>query len=377
MANFKSSATESIREGILRLILLGDISIGEAFSTFGEFAPALADADCVVANLEGAIISQKKLSYVSRRKALVLVNSPEVLKVLEHFNVKAVCLANNHVYDVCRPVQHTVDVLARAEVASFGAGANLAEASEPFVFQHDDTTLKVFSFGWEVIGSLPASDVSEGVNPFVARWALDTIRSLRGTDDSSFVVFIMHWNYELELYPQPAHRQLAHDLIREGVDAIVGLHPHVAQGAEFVEGRPIVYSLGDWFFPPRQLGYFRLAYPPITSRQLALELDIRGRRVMNVRFHWHWFDADVSLLSIEKTEDSNGSVIQELTPYSGMGHSEYVHWFRRHRRRRRGLPVYVDYRHSRRNWTKDQYVKLRQSLIQTLVRARFKRGPRA
>jgi len=182
----------------------------------------------------------------------------------------------------------------------------------------------------------------------------------------------MHWNYELELYPQPAQRQLAHDLIAEGVDAIVGLHSHVAQGGELVNGKPILYGLGNWFFPARQLGHLHLAFPPISRRQLALELILRDARECDVRFHWHSFDPERCSLDHEQTEDWNGSIIQDLSPFLGMGHEEYVRWFRSHRAQKAMLPIYQNYRHTRRNRIKDKYVLLRQWAIRRLVAAGLK-----
>jgi poly-gamma-glutamate synthesis protein (capsule biosynthesis protein) len=37
-------------------------------------------------------------------------------------------------------------------------------------------------------------------------------------------------------------------LVRAGADAVIGHHPHVPQGVEWVDGKPIVYSLGNFVF---------------------------------------------------------------------------------------------------------------------------------
>lgn len=338
--------------------------------------PHFRGADIILANLEGPILSTRDLELLGRRKPLPLHNTPEVLDALCLFGVKAVYLANNHMYDWNVSAAHTLSLLASVGVAGFGAGADLAEANTPFIFDRGDTRVRVFAFGWSVIGCRPAASDREGVNSLTPEHTLDTIRRLRNRDDCSFVVFVMHWNYELERYPQPAHRQLAHDLIHEGVDAVIGLHSHVAQGAELVDGKPVVYGLGNWLFPIRQVGHLRLAYPSVTARELAVELDIENRRVMNVRFHWHQFDADRNSVRRERTEDWKGKILQHLTPYAGMSHQEYLRWFKASRTRRRGLPVYEDYHHTCCNRVKDRYVKLRQAIIETLVRARLKGGPR-
>lgn len=360
----------------MRLVFLGDISVEQSCPHPGHITPALHSADYILANLEGAILFDTDVANTARRNPLALYNSPSVINLLHDLSINVVSLANNHMCDLPVAVAHTRDILARAGVTSFGAGANLAEASKACTFTKGKTIVKLFAFGWDVIDCQLATQDREGVNPLTPEHTLNTIHSLRSVDDSSFVIFIVHWNYELELYPQPAHRQLAHDLIREGVDAIIGLHSHVAQGAELVDGKPVVYGLGNWFFPTRQLGHVRLAYPAIASRELALELDIKGRQVQDVRFHWHHFNAERSSIHFERTEGWDGTILRQLTPCAGMSHQEYVHWFKANRTRRRGLPVYEDYRHVRRNRIRDRYVKLRQTAIGMLVRLGLKGGPR-
>jgi hypothetical protein len=357
----------------MRILLLGDIAVDRQFERLERVVPIFHDADLVVANLEGPIVPEQHEALLASAKRPVLYSAPDVLGVLSAFNVGAACLANNHMFDLPLPVAETTSVLAAAGIGCFGAGASLAEASEPLAIRANQTTIKLFGFGWEVIGCQPAGVRREGVNPLTAAHVLDTIRSLRAEDTASFVIFVMHWNYELERYPAPAHRQLAHDLIREGVDAVIGLHPHVAQGAERVEGRPIVYSLGNWFLPPRQMRNFRLSFPDIARRQLVFELGVEGRMVHAMRLHWYDFDPDTCAITPVQTEDFGGSIVQSLTAFAGMSHSSYVSWFKTHRTRRRGLPVYADYRRRLNNRAKDYFVRARQAGINSLVQLGLKR----
>jgi poly-gamma-glutamate synthesis protein (capsule biosynthesis protein) len=43
-------------------------------------------------------------------------------------------------------------------------------------------------------------------------------------------------------------RELGRWLIREGVDAVIGSHPHCLQPLDFYHGCPIAYSLGNLVF---------------------------------------------------------------------------------------------------------------------------------
>lgn len=351
----------------MNLVFVGDIALDRVPESLGIPSPLFREASLVLANLEGGILRDEDRDQMPASGTLGLYNTIDVLQVLKAFHVGVVFLANNHIFDLPFPVKETRTTLSEAGIASFGAGNSLAEAQRAFSVTADGTMVKLFSFGWEVIGCPPARDNRPGVNPLTPEHVLQTIRQLRATDQASFVVFIMHWNYELERYPQPAHRQLAHDLISEGVDAIVGLHSHVVQGAELVGGKPVVYSLGNWFFPVRQLGHLHLAFPPVSRRQLALELVIGDERECDVRFHWHSFDPEQSRIDHEQTEDWDGTILHDLSPFAGMGHDEYVSWFRSHRTRKRMLPIYTDYRHTARNRIKDSYVSLRQRAIRSLV----------
>jgi poly-gamma-glutamate capsule biosynthesis protein CapA/YwtB (metallophosphatase superfamily) len=68
------------------------------------------------------------------------------------------------------------------------------------------------------------------------------------------VVFAVHWGVppfwrapfqgDLAEYQQPVGRAL----IDAGADLVVGHHPHSLQGIEVYQGKPIVYSLGNFIF---------------------------------------------------------------------------------------------------------------------------------
>ena len=57
------------------------------------------------------------------------------------------------------------------------------------------------------------------------------------------------WFPELALDFAPhKHQELAYRMFDHGADAVIGGHPHVLQGIQMVEGKPIFYSLGNFWF---------------------------------------------------------------------------------------------------------------------------------
>lgn len=357
----------------MRLLFLGDISVSEQQNFSIDNLDFFQEFDYVVANLEGPVLPGTEIDLIREKNQRVLYNAPEVIEILRTFQVNAVSLANNHIYDHTDSLAHTKKILNRSGIGFFGAGRDLTEAHEPLVFPGSEGEVKIFGFGWDVIGCKYAGSVTPGVNPLEPDHMVGTIQNLREQDPHATVIYYLHWNYELAQFPQPADRQLARKLINEGVDAVIGLHPHVPHGAELYRGKPIIYSLGNWFFPPREFGKVDLNFSREPSSQIAVELDLAEGRSCEVRFHWTCFDSQENTLKFDKTEGWDGDLLVELTPFSGLDDEQYLSWFKVHKKKRFSLPIYRDYSLDLENWIKDQYVKLRQQLIWLLVKLNLKK----
>ena len=99
-----------------------------------------------------------------------------------------------------------------------------------------------------VIGSLEPCR-SRGRQIFKQEDVLTLIRKIH--DDFDFIYVFPHWGKEGEYtrYPAPWQLRLARRWIDAGVDGVFGSHSHVFQGREYYKGKPIYYSLGNFFFP--------------------------------------------------------------------------------------------------------------------------------
>ena len=68
--------------------------------------------------------------------------------------------------------------------------------------------------------------------------------------DADFIIALPHWGIEYQLKHSPAQEELAHWLAENGVDIIIGSHPHVVQDSTYIitqDGRkvPVFYSIGN------------------------------------------------------------------------------------------------------------------------------------
>ena len=324
----------------------------------------------VIANLEGGIAEPEAASLGQAK----LFNAPAVLDYLNDLNVRVVSLANNHVLDIERSPARTVGLLAQRGIQTCGAGDNFEQAAKPAILEEDGRELVFLAFGWEPIGCRAAGVGRPGANPLRPKHVLRSVESARAAHPDAVITLLMHWNYELELYPQPMHRQLAFAAIDAGANAIVGSHSHCVQGVEVYKQAPVVYGLGNWFLPHGEFFGGKLTYPDLCLRELAFEWEPDTSHMI---CHWFEYERERHRLTYVKSEGPGDSEwITELTPFAGMSRSDYVDWFCRSRRKRMLLPVYRHYDDAACNWGKDRWVALRNWAIGRLVDSGAKQGPR-
>lgn len=356
---------------MLRIVIVGDISSSTRAVPTLERHPSFERADIVVANLEGALLETNDNCRIGPGDAVF--NSIEVLELLRHYRVGAVCLANNHIFDIDGSLPPTMRFLAEASIVGFGAGPTLSDARAPARLSRGDSQVKLLGFGWQTIGCRPASRWNAGVNPLIPQEALRTVRNIRIAEPETVLGCLLHWNFELEQFPQPAHRMLAQHLVDAGADFIVGMHSHVFEGAEIYSGKPIVFGLGNWFVPHRTVRGLKIEYPDVAADQVALELAFEGRTLRDATLHWHRFHPESNQVTSESSEPFAGPRNAALTPYASWDAASYERWFLRNRKRTLLLPVYRDHRHAWRNAVRDAWVGARQEAIRVLVETGFKR----
>ena len=176
---------------------------------------------------------------------------PENVSVLEDLGVDIVSLANNHVYDFGEDaLLDTLDTLDDAGIPYVGAGENLEEASAIYYYELDGFTVAFLS-GTRIEWTEQTKGATED-SPGVFRTAesndLLYQRTQEAAENADYVVVYMHWGIEAVTYQEAYQTQTGHDLIDYGADVVIGDHPHYLQGIEFYENKPILYSMGNYWF---------------------------------------------------------------------------------------------------------------------------------
>ncbi|MGN0159059.1 MAG: CapA family protein [Brotaphodocola sp.] len=175
--------------------------------------------------------------------------SPERVSVLKEMGVDGVSVANNHALDFgTDALLDTCDILDAAGIWHTGAGANLDEAKRAVEIEIQNKKIAI-------IGATRVIPVAEwaahGNHPgmlatYDPELLLQEIRTLSETND--YVIVFVHWGIERAEHPETYQRELGKQYIDAGADMVIGSHPHVLQGVEYYNDKPIVYSLGNFVF---------------------------------------------------------------------------------------------------------------------------------
>ncbi len=211
-----------------------------------------------VLNLEGVLCDPGGLKGVRKRGAR-LAQSEKCLEVLLQLNTVAVTLANNHTMDY--GPEGLKDMLAALEgvgIRTLGAGNNITDAMKPLVLERDGSRLGLFNFGWDAEETVYAGASRPGCAPRDEKIILPAVSSFGEKEPELPAVVLMHWGYEYNPYPMPADILLSERLTAlPNVRAVIGHHPHCVQPKTEINGKPVWFSLGNFYFSSRRAGFSR------------------------------------------------------------------------------------------------------------------------
>ena len=214
---------------------------------FTLIAPAIQKADYAVCNLEVPLGGGPDYT------GYPCFSAPDsYAQSLKDAGFDMMLTANNHCLDRRdKAARRTIDALDALGIDHTGTFHNAAERDSLVPFIKDINGFKIaflnYTYG------------TNGINPKdgmeVALIDKDKIKkeiNLSREKGAEIVVVCMHWGIEYVLLENNVQRDLADFLIENGVDLIIGGHPHVVQPMKVVRNEKddkdvlVVYSLGNF-----------------------------------------------------------------------------------------------------------------------------------
>jgi Bacterial capsule synthesis protein PGA_cap len=317
----------------LTIAFCGDIMLGAEVAerignaTIAEWVKDVSEAwsgvDLLIGNLECPCVIEAK-PVESETPELVFHAPASRLVELAAAGFSAVTIANNHILN-CGPLglMETIQGLDRAGIHHAGAGMKLDEALQPAFISVRGITVGLVAFCY----GPPAGRSSPGVAPHDFKTMRQALKTARAGAD--LVIAGLHGGLEYSDVPASETRVRFRFLAENGADVVIGHHPHVLQGLEWVGKVPVAYSLGNFLFhsslpyvAERSLGRMGMGLyapseivrdPDKFSRGALLTVNISGG-AKSVR--WHPFRQGPDLRPRLSTGDTKVDDLRRLNDLS-------------------------------------------------------------
>lgn len=184
-------------------------------------------------------------------KAYTFRADPSRVELMKVFGTDIVNVANNHVYDFGPDaLLDTIATLDEAGIPHVGAGANIEEAGRPYYFVCNGRKIAIVS-ATQIERSKNYTKEATEDSPGVLKTLdpekfVEVIKKARKNSD--YVIAMVHWGTEGDSNYGKDQYNLAQAFVAAGADAIIGGHTHCLQGFAYMDGVPIIYSLGNFWF---------------------------------------------------------------------------------------------------------------------------------
>ncbi len=256
----------------MRICAVGDVAPRrvDPASIFGPSAATLQAADLRFGQMECPISLRGSPSPGAR---LAMRTTPDVAPALRAAGFDLMSVAGNHALDFgAEALVDTLEHMGAVGIAVSGAGVNLAEARRPALITAGGKRVALLARS-SILPTGYAADASRpGCAPMRAHTHYEQIehdqpgtppRILTFADqgdlaalcadiaaaraEADVVLVSLHWGIHfVRASVADYQREVARAVIAVGADAVFGHHPHVLKGVEFIAGKPVFYSLGNF-----------------------------------------------------------------------------------------------------------------------------------
>ncbi|MBI9064279.1 MAG: CapA family protein [Marinilabiliaceae bacterium] len=213
-------------------------------SCFKYIEGDMKSADVAIANLEVTLAGPPHKGYPQ-------FSSPDILAdALQEAGVDVLVTANNHCVDRRQKgLERTCQVLDKKGIPRTGTFINDADRAQnnPIKMEVNGIRLALLNYTYGTNGIR----VTEPniVNHLDTAVMTQDIRKAKAFHPDQIIVFL-HWGNEYQTAPNEDQKKLAQYLWNQGVNIVIGSHPHVIQPMHWLkdstQNKLVVYSLGNY-----------------------------------------------------------------------------------------------------------------------------------
>lgn len=226
----------------------GEVDSSHAIEIAEKINSFLGNADYRIANLESPIVQNKDNKPIDK-SGPNLKFEKRYIPFLEKLHVDGYALANNHIGDYgISGIEDTINTLRQLKKEYVGIVKEYGELFEPLRKEIQGIKISILSICENEFGV--ARNGRTGSAGYDRSIVKQTIQEERNSAD--YVVIVFHGGNEHNPFPSPGQQLRYRELIEFGAGAVIGMHTHCPQGYEIYHNAPIIYSVGNFFFPQKQ-----------------------------------------------------------------------------------------------------------------------------
>lgn len=215
-----------------------DVFVGD------KLAEIIRDADYSICNFEGPELKPGQSAGCPHQKT-------GTAHLLNNVGFDLCLLANNHITELgAEGVEYSIAAIKEVGMDYLGAGTTWQNTYRPLICNIGGFKIGIINICEAQVGQFVSPNQTFGYAWMGYDGLYEDVAKLSTTTD--YVVVFVHAGLEHYDIPLPEIRALYRRLCASGASAVIGGHPHCAQGWERYNNSVIIYSLGNFFFPLRE-----------------------------------------------------------------------------------------------------------------------------
>jgi poly-gamma-glutamate capsule biosynthesis protein CapA/YwtB (metallophosphatase superfamily) len=213
------------------------LKAGDAGGLLNDLLEEFEKADVSVANLECPLIEN---ASPIEKTGPTFGEGSACINGIKAAGIEVLCLANNHILDHGPSgLKNTLEVCARAGIATVGAGENLRAARRILVEQVGRLRIGILAVAEHEFSI--ATQESWGANPLDL---IDFVRNVKEhRDDFDYLIVLLHGSDEFHV-PTPRIQNTCRFMVEMGANAVIVQHSHCLGCSEQYQGGHIIYGQG-------------------------------------------------------------------------------------------------------------------------------------
>lgn len=275
------------------ILIVGDIVNTKNKESFidSDLQKLIKSQDYCVCNFE-APVENSGLKYPKAGPSIF--QNKETIEILKEAGFDLLLLANNHMYDYGETgLLDTIKLAKTLNLDIVGAGENFKKTYKPLVKEINGLNICFINACEAQFGVLDDINLNQSSGYAWINHSIIDQLILEYKNKVDKIIICAHAGLENYSIPLIQWKKRYRDLCDLGADCIVASHPHVPQGYEVYNNKPIFFSLGNFYFDTE-------SFKKTPDHSFSVILNITKDKISFKPVFHHKLNGKVTLTSKEK-----------------------------------------------------------------------------